>query len=427
MLSCSMKMGSCSEGTKNPLLSLTTPQMCDATHDLKKLQDMHSNFKGPFINKCRVNIPKTQIKHEYTKSLSALSSEIPDTLDWRYQGGDSIENGSRNQGQCGCCWAMASVSALGDRYALKNKKQAPYFSAAWAVMCLNQDIPANQQCECGGSNFIAACNFQKKGVKLEKCFPFALISHRNFVSPQCPNFNDDCCYDCCGGNNTDLAKIIVKTTTEPKPIGFWNNENSKNNLDPATTIRAIQKDIYQFGPIVTSFLVPSDWSDWFSSKRFKGGEKIWQPSDVKNKTMDGHAVVLVGWGRDKDDKLYWIVRNSWGLLHGKDSGFCYMYASYDPKHSNPQILKELWTGLDIPVLISDNQIAGGCISFQVGTEHSDWKGFKPGNGPGSLTPNVPKAPNYKINFQHIQWILLASILIIFLIILIGAKIFHKKT
>ena len=419
MLSCSMKMGPCNEGTKNPLLSISPPQMCDAAHQLKKLQDMHSNFKGPFINKCRVNIPKSAIKHEYTKSLSDLSSEIPDTLDWRYKGGDSIENGSRNQGQCGCCWAMASVSALGDRYALKNKKQAPYFSAAWAVMCLNQDIQSNQQCDCGGSNFIAACNFNKMGVKLEKCFPFALIGQN---APICPNFSSNCCYDCCGGNNTDMAHILVKSISEPKPIGFY---DKKGHIDPETTIRAIQKDIQQFGPIVTSFLVPSNWPNWFSKNC--GSENIYEPP-LNNNSKDGHAVVLVGWGRDKEDRLYWILRNSWGLLKGKGSGFCNMLASYDPKHQKIQIPKDSWTGLDIPILIKDeneDQVAGGCISFEVGTEHSNWKGFKKSNGKGSLPSDVPTIPRYKINLKHIRWILLGCIIIIFLLLLIGSKIFSS--
>ena len=421
MLSCDMDIEPCSEGKDNPLLSLSKPEMCDSAHNLTKLQDTHSNYKGPFRNISKVYIPKSEINHDYTKSLADLAtSQIPpDTLDWRYLGGDSIENGSRNQGNCGSCWAMASVSVLGDRYALKNKKQAPYFSAAWTVMCLNDSIPANQQCDCGGSNFIAACNFKKKGVKLERCFPFAIISNREYNAPQCPNFDDNCCYQCCGGNNTDISQIVVKTTTDPKPIGFYDKQGG--NIDPSSTIRAIQKDIEQFGPILTSFLVPSNWSDWFSAN--SGTKNVYEPN---SRTMDGHSVVLVGWGRDEQDRLYWILRNSWGLINGKDSGFCNMLASYDPKHDKLQISKDVQTGLDIPILIGE-QVAGGCISFQVGTEHSDWKGFKKSNGKGSLPPNVPKPSNYNFKLHHIQWFLLGSILIIFLIILIGSKIFHKKT
>lgn len=421
MLSCTMDIGACSNGKDNPLLSLSTPDMCDKAHKLSKLRDLHSNFKGPFINVAKISLPKSEIKHEYTKSLADLATTQlpPTTLDWRYLGGDSIENGSRNQGQCGCCWAMASVSALGDRYALKNKKQAPYFSSAWAVMCLNSGIPANQQCECGGSNFIAACNFKKKGVKLEKCFPFSIISNRDYNSPQCPEFNDNCCYQCCGGTNTDIAQIIVKTTTDPKLIGY---SNEKGKINPSTTIIAIQKDIEQFGPIVTSFLVPSDWQDWFTKN--SGSKNIYEPPP-NSRTMDGHAVVLVGWDRDEKDRLYWIMRNSWGLINGKGSGFCNMLASYDPKTNIQQIKNDVWTGLDIPILI-DEQVAGGCISFEVGTEHSNWKGFKKSNGKGSLPPNVPKPPDYSFKLKNIQWLLLGSILIIFLVILIGTKIFSKK-
>ena len=100
-----------------------------------------------------------------------------------------------------------------------------------------------------------------------------------------------------------------------------------------------------------------------------------------------------------------------------------MLASYDPKHNKNQIPKELWTGLDIPIIRNENEVAGGCISFQVDTEFSEH--FKKTNGPGSLPQPIPGSPDYYVDLHDINWVLLGSILAILLITVIGSIILSK--
>ena len=420
MQNCNVKLPRCYPNDSPPLRTLPQLQQCDAPHDFKKLSTKHTKYKGPFLNKCILTLDKNNIHHSYTKSLADQEKPIPDSWDWRKEGGDCIENGSRNQGECGWCWAMATISAFGDRYALKNKIQAPFFSSAYTVMSMNPDIQPNHQWECGGSNFIALCNMEKHGNKLEKCWPFAIIvDHGVYNAPAFPNLPNDCCHNCCGGTNSHIAKINPKPTTKPSALGFWNHQ--QKDLDPLTTITAIQKDIHNFGPIPTSFMVPSKWPAWF--EKYAGTNEVFSP-EAGDSEEGGHAVVLVGWGRDKQDRLYWILRNSWGIMHNRSNGgFCYMLASYDPKHNKNQIPKELWTGLDIPIIRNENQVAGGCISFQVGKEFAEH--FKKTKGPGSLPQTIPNGPHYNIDLHDINWVLLGCILTIFLITLIGSIILSK--
>ena len=413
-MNCSdLNMPPCTD-SKDSLIKLKTPELCTAKHT-NTLQDLSVNYSGTYLNRSQLTMPSNLIHHAYTKGLADLSKAIPvpDTLDWRKLGGDKIENGSRNQGQCGCCWAMASTSVLGDRYALKYNKKAPYPSVAWTTMCLNSSYPGNQQCACGGNNYVAACNFQTLGTKLEACFPFATtIAKNNYNTPACPTQSgsgDDCCADCCGN---PLAKVKFFAAKSGLAYLGFSVDNLKG-IDPDVTVRAIQQDIYQHGPVLTSFNVPKDWSNWFSTNR-GNPNMVYKPSNAD--WEGGHSVTLVGWGRDKTDQLYWILRNSWGDNNQQNGGFCNMLASYDPKHQKIQIPKEHWTGLDVPIAM-DGSFNGGCVSFLPG-DKPDWPEWADSSGPGSLPLSVPGGES---KWSHINWIYLIGVVVLIIILLLATK------
>lgn len=394
----------------------TLPQpSCNTLHELSTT---HSNYNGPFINSSQTIMPASLLHHKHTKGLADLSRTrpVPDTLDWRIKGDDKIENGTRNQEDCGCCWAMASSSVLGDRYALTYNKKAPYPSSAWTIMCLNEQYPGNFQCNCGGNNYVAACNFMTKGTKLEQCFPQKIIGNN---APSCPTFGDDCCFNCCGPEVQDIAKVkFFASKKDLAYLGFSRNDDV-STIDPEETVRAIQYDIYMNGPVLTSFLIPTDWEEWFLKNR--GTDEVYQQKNGDN--SGGHSVVLVGWGRrDSDDQLYWILRNSWGTGGKTNGGFCNMLASYDPKHHKLQIPQPNWSGLDIPKAMGDS-FAGGCVTFLPG-DKPDWPGWENSAGPGALPAPVPFWKNLDIHWSLIIYI--ALILGILIFISIFKKYYKKK-
>ena len=342
---------------------LSIPSSCSAGHDLQ-YSDNHSNYKGPFLNLSFSIVPTSAIIIKPPHSLSDLSDEdIPVNFSYRTEEkGVDIEDGRRNQGNCGCCWAMAFVSALGDRYAKKYKIKAPYPSAMWMVSCggtqigskgENGSFAANKQCLCGGSIYGAGKWLEEgNSIGKESCWPYSTISHKpdgtQFIAPNCPNVGEDCCYDCCGNPDAKIKFTIKKRSTKPIIVS-----NDGINPNAYETIRAIKLDIQTHGPVATTFMVPNDFEDWWKSDKHVKNNDIYTPTN--NTYIGGHAVVLTGWGQHNGQN-YWEVRNSWGNV--EYPGFCRFRMSTD-------IDQTYWTGIDVAISLNGS-LVGGPVSVIAG-------------------------------------------------------------
>jgi len=77
-----------------------------------------------------------------------------------------------------------------------------------------------------------------------------------------------------------------------------------------TNPQAIKEDLYKNGPVNTGFKVYDDFLT------YKSG--IYRQQS--NKLLGGHAVKIVGWGKENDVE-YWIVQNSWTAGWGEKGFF----------------------------------------------------------------------------------------------------------
>jgi hypothetical protein len=384
-----LNLAQCTPSKYYDEINLSIPSSCSAGHDLQYSFN-HFNHKGPFLNSAFSSVPSSAISIKPRQSLSDLSDEdIPEEWSWRTEGGEMIEDGSRNQGSCGCCWAVAFVSALGDRYAIKYKINAPYPSAMWMISCGGSQIgskgsmgngsfPANIQCSCGGSIYGAAKWLDEgNSIGNEKCWPFSSISNnvaddRSYIAPNCPNVEDNCCFDCCGNpeskNKFTIEKGSVKLIIVP-------NQDDDKTANVPETIRAIKLDIKNNGPVATTFTVPIGFTDWWNKHK---DDDIYIPTtpNIKEHNEGGHAVVLTGWGIDHKGNNYWEVRNSWGK-----PGFCRFIMSTD-------IDQEYWTGIDI-AQFSNGSWQGGPVSVMPGDLSDEDKKQRP---TPSLKPSRKSKP-----------------------------------
>ena len=195
---------------------LPEPPPCSSGRNISTPKN---EFTGDRLFVSKLFIPAEDVKISKSNGLRAISQQkIPKEWSWYNKGGNKIEDGSRNQESCGCCWAMAFVTALGDRYAIKYNIASPKPSTAQLVSCgapvFGKDgkfgaTPANNQCECGSSCYIASLWLEQGGeIGLEECWPFNIISDTG-VAPECPKFDSNCCADCCD-NDASKPKFTVK-------------------------------------------------------------------------------------------------------------------------------------------------------------------------------------------------------------------------
>jgi C1A family cysteine protease len=188
----------------------------------------------------------------------------PANFDWRNNG---AVTGVKDQGQCGCCWAFASIGAIEGAYAIKNKKRVQ-FSEQQLLDCDNGNSG------CNGGSYATAINYVKNagGVATLSSYPYKAQK-------------SSCSYNGSAGAKVSGYTLIGK------------NENDMKDA------------LYKYGPLATALDS--------SGLQFYGGG-IYTCSG--NVTLN-HGVLIVGYGEDGNGS-YWIIKNSWGSSWGMNG---YMY------------------------------------------------------------------------------------------------------
>jgi KDEL-tailed cysteine endopeptidase len=214
---------------------------------------------------------------EFLEKLTFLSEKAYDNIDWRQK---DIFLPPRDQGQCGSCWAFASVGTIEALRSIKfNKKE--YLSVQQLLDCDTQD----KACK-GGWPSIAYSYISKNG---------GLVSEAKYPYK--------------GNKDTCNSKVIenVSTSIDKSINECEEDECLKNDF---------QYNLLKNGPIAVSI-------DAYNTKFFNYvsgyyDEECGEPN---------HAVMLVGYGYDKEnDVKYWIIRNSWGESWGMKG---YGYVKYN--------------------------------------------------------------------------------------------------
>ncbi|XP_071520204.1 dipeptidyl peptidase 1-like [Panulirus ornatus] len=213
-----------------------------------------------------------------------LDAAMPATWDWRNISGISYVSPVRNQGNCGSCYAFASMGGLEARVRiLTNNTQQPVFSPQDIVGCSK----LSQGCEGGFPFLIAGRYAQDVGVVLEECSPYEARDDVCRTNPNC-NRHFTAYYRYVGGY-----------------YGSCNEEEMKLAL-------------VKGGPLVVGLEVYSDFL------HYKGG--IYHHTGLSDKfnplELTNHAVLLVGYGEDEETgEMFWTVKNSWGNDWGENGYF----------------------------------------------------------------------------------------------------------
>lgn len=260
--------------------------------------------------------------------------KLPSSFDGRIVWKDYIEP-IRSQGLCGSCYAFAAVFVMSSRLAIYSKGKYQYqLSPSKLIFCSNpiesvgndderteeqlikdsmtqrlpfdyttpQSIIRKNVMSCSGETLISAWQFLYRfGVPEDSCIGYGDNDNESIVNLTLTDVVDKTCVDALG-KNYDVC-INSKKMISHRAGGYYTVP--KNEYE-------IRKDIYHWGPCSSGFVIYDDFLDWDGI-----GVYEW---DRKSAEVGGHAIVLMGWGEEKDGKKYWIVRNSWGLSWG-DRGY----------------------------------------------------------------------------------------------------------
>ncbi|CAO4386669.1 unnamed protein product [Caenorhabditis nigoni] len=247
------------EERRHPGLDLDINEFTDwSEEELRKM----------IVDKKNVKEEKNAVRFEG----SVLSSGVkrPASIDWRDQGKLTP---IKNQGQCGSCWAFATVAAIEAQHAIK-KGNLVSLSEQEMVDCDGR----NNGCS-GGYRPYAMRFVKENGLETEKSYPYSALKHDQCMLHQ----NDTKVY-------IDDYRML---STSEEDIADW-----VGTKGPVTFGMNVVKAMYSY----------------------RSG--IFNPSaeDCAEKSMGAHALTIVGYGGE-GESAYWIVKNSWGTSWGSDGYF----------------------------------------------------------------------------------------------------------
>ena len=240
----------------------------------------------------------------------------------------------RNQGLCGSCYAFATTFVLASRLSIySNGKYKYQLSPSKLIFCSNpievkenddrpeeelikevlnkklpfdyttpQSIIRKNIMSCSGETLISAWQFLYRfGVPEDSCLGYGDNDNESIVNLTIRDTIEKSCVDVLG-SAMDICVDGNKKMISHRAGGYYTVP--KSDYD-------ICRDIYHWGPCSSGFVIYDDFLDW-------NGKGVYE-WDKKSSVVGGHAIVLMGWG-EEGGKMYWIVRNSWGVDWG-DKGY----------------------------------------------------------------------------------------------------------
>ncbi len=227
----------------------------------------------------------------------------------------------KTQGVCGCCWAMATAKTLSERYALLSRgKLAVELSPYMMVMCEgtifpsvpydkleNINLQAHTAGACNGNTLFTAMNFlyaiglcDTTCVNQGKFSEYGIKDLETIEDPE----NVPMCQSILG-HNYDRCLDREKAVRFYRTIAGYQVDSN---------IESIKQEIYKWGPVSAGFQIYDNFMEGYD------GTTIYMGPDDKSNPQGGHAIQIMGWGKENGVDFWWIC-NSWGTDWGLSGYF----------------------------------------------------------------------------------------------------------
>ncbi len=217
------------------------------------------------------------------------------------------------QGNCGSCWAFCSLGSLSTKLCMKNPELYNIVLSTQQLLSCNGE---GYNCERGGVSAFGFIYAAYEGVVLEQCYPYKSGEVGKTLKCQ---YTEDVCPASTEDNEIPFSKYYAKKGSAK--IARVDGRPS------ARFVESMKKEIYDHGPITSTFKVYQDFMDMkkFDANLKKNGGIYTpdSPNTKNNRYLGNHCVQVVGWGSENvnGEKVdYWIAANSWSVQWG-DMGY----------------------------------------------------------------------------------------------------------
>lgn len=274
-------------------------QFADLTKEEFRAKSLMPKRKWPIHEKCRY------IRH-------SLGMQLPASFDWTQKGAVTPV---KDQGSAGSCWAFSTVENIEGQWQLSGKPLTN-LSVEQVVECDGTQDPKDDKADCGvfgGWPFLAYQYVMKAGglETWEDFWYCSGLGGKPGTCEVCPaaGYNWTLCgppIPYCNMTQSCYAKIDPKKFVPGLKVVDW------KAIDQNETI--IAEQLMTIGPL--SVALDAELLQFYH----KG---VFDPIFCSKTSLD-HAVLMVGFGTEKDlfrTKPYWKIKNSWGPKWGENGYF----------------------------------------------------------------------------------------------------------
>ena len=240
----------------------------------------NSYYNNIYLNENNLDLNEINIDYDFNKVKNIISKYNIQYDSYNFFDKENIQKVVQDQIHCGCCWAMATTTALSYRY---NKKTGSNIelSPQYPLSCLIGNCNDGTH-DADGDLFLV-----NPGTVSKNCFPY---TSGNKVVPSCPK-------KCVDSSNLNFYRA--------KKFYYLNNFSKQNYYE---IVALIMDQIIKEGPVEASIPVFEDFHKLYN---YKCPTDYIYSYDGTSAQTGYHMVVIVGYGYI-NNKYYWIVQNSWG-------------------------------------------------------------------------------------------------------------------
>jgi len=268
-------------------------------------------------------------------SQRSKAKPMPNTTTFNWTHLQSLEQ-VIDQGSCGSCWAVASITVLQTHAEIHGPDKNRTFSAQELVECVPNPHSCGGDGGCSGATVELAFDWAlNRGLATERDTPYMGsdgVCKKTGGGPQ----QQQLVQTPLGQDHSNLEELVAPGVHHAVPgspgavfgLKAW-ERLAENSYLP------LLQAVFERGPVGVS-AAADGWNSYDSGIFDSCGKDV----------VINHAVTLIGFGMDQKlgGKKFWLIRNSWGPSWGEGGNIRLLRHEGDDEHCGTDTQPEAGTG-----------------------------------------------------------------------------------